>query len=282
MFLFFFIVCSFGTYAHSIRDGKVNHKVGMPLLSDVRVEGALGQAIEKSRDGRLKVLPKWNGGKLIQIFSPESRQSSTTDDWYGEHAGKWLITTARAVSRSNDSELKDLLFKSADYLISTQEPNGYLGTYSAQRRITNHQAMTHAGSWDVWNMSYMVLGLLEVYRYFPEERYLVAAKKTGDLFVENFNDGKHKITDYGTRRGISATIILDPLIELYRATGDQRYLDFMNLVIQQMEEKEGLQLISSALSNRDLEWIADGKIYQLLWNITAVAKIYQMTVIQII
>lgn len=277
IFLVSFMTCPLGTQAQKISEGKVPYKMESPMISEVRVEGVIGQAIELSKNGRLKALPKWNGGELFLIFSQESRQSSTTNDWYGEHAGKWLITTARAVSRTKDTELKALLFKTADYLISTQEQDGYLGTYSSQRRITNHQAVTHAGSWDVWNMSYMVLGLLEVYRYFPEERYFAASKKIGDLFIENFSDGKQMITDYGTRRGISATIILDPLIELYRATGDQQYLDFINLVIQQMEEKEGLQLISAALANRDLEWIGDGKIYQLLWNITAVAKLYQMT-----
>lgn len=278
--LIFLLCCTFSSFkanAQNQCDDKVNYIMEVPIISDIKVEGVMGQAIEKSMNGRLKTLPRWNEGELITMFSKESRLSNTTNDWYGEHAGKWLITASRAAFRSGDRELKDLLLKTAEYLISTQEHNGYLGTYSLQRRITNHQALTHATSWDVWNMSYLILGLLEVYKYFPEESYLLASKKIGDLFLENFSEGRQNITEYGTRRGISATVILDPMVELFRETGDKRYLDYLNLVIRQMEEKEGLKLISSALDNRDLEWIGDGKIYQLLWNITAVAKLYQVT-----
>jgi hypothetical protein len=280
-FCLIFLLCSvffsFKADAQRHSDGKVNYTMEFPLISDVKVDGVLGQAIENSISGRLKTLPGWNEGELINMFSLESRLSNTTNDWYGEHAGKWLITSSRAAYRSGDRELKDILLKTADYLISTQEHNGYLGTYSPQRRITNHQSLTHASSWDVWNMSYMILGLLEVNKYYPAERYLIASKKIGDLFLENFSDGGQRVTEFGTRRGISATVILDPMVELFRVTGDKRYLDYLDLVIRQMEEKEGLQLISAALANRDLEWIGDGKIYQLLWNITAVAKLYQVT-----
>ncbi|MFZ2286312.1 MAG: beta-L-arabinofuranosidase domain-containing protein [Bacteroidales bacterium] len=247
------------------------------MPSQVKVEGLLGQAVDQSQNGRLLCLPGWNEGQLIKIFSQESRLASTTYDWYGEHAGKWLYTMARAAFRTNDAVLKDLLFRTADYLVSTQEQNGYLGTYSLAQRITNHQAATHENSWDVWNMSYIVLGLLEVNKYFPNKKYLQVSKKIGELFLENFGEGKQNITGYGTRRGISATVVLDPVVELYRVTGDKRYLDFSAQVISQMEEKDGLHLISDALANRELEWIGDGKIYQLLWNITAVAKLYQLT-----
>lgn len=48
----------------------------------------------------------------------------------------------------------------------------------------------------------MVIGLLEVHRYFPKENYVKAAKKIGELFLENFWEGKQNITGFGTRRGI--------------------------------------------------------------------------------
>src|SRR5690606_11232165 len=116
-----------------------------------------------------------------------------------------------------------LLLETADYLVDQQEADGYLGTYSPKVRLTNATAR-HNRSWDAWSLSYMTLGLLEVNRYFPRPQYLAAATKIGDLFLETFGPGKKDITEYGTRHGISATIVLDPVVELYKITNDRRYL----------------------------------------------------------
>lgn len=245
--------------------------------SAVSVRGILGQAISGSENGRLLALPNWNNGALIHVFSEEIRNKNDRNDWYGEHGGKWLYSTALAVNRGNNKELKSLLFKTADYLVTQQGQDGYLGTYSPDRRITNKNATTHNTSWDAWNLSYMVLGLLEVNKYFPNEKYLHAAKKIGNLFLETFGDGKGNITDYGTRKGMSATIILEPAVELYKVTGDQRYLDFAEWVIRKIEEKEGFRIISESLKKTDGENIGDGKAYQLIWNLTAIAKLYEVT-----
>lgn len=243
----------------------------------VNIKGFLGDAIKISEQGRLLSLPGWNNEQLIKIFSPESRMKSTTNDWYGEHAGKWLYSTALAVNRTSDERLKSLLFKTADYLVSTQEKDGYLGTYSSDRRITNLDNKSFNTSWDVWNLSYMVLGLLEVNRYFPNDSYLSSARKIGELFLQTFGEGKQNITRYGSHMGLSATVILDPVVELYRATGDKRYLDLANHVISLMEEREETHIVSDMLANKDVSIVGDGKAYQLCWNLTAVAKLYLLT-----
>lgn len=245
--------------------------------SAIIVRGILGQAISGSENGRLLSLPNWNNGALINIFNEDSRIKNEKNDWYGEHGGKWLYSAALAVNRSNSEELRALLFKTADYLVSTQGQDGYLGTYSPARRITNKNATTHNTSWDVWNLSYMVLGLLEVNKYFPNEKYLNAAKKIGNLFLATFGEGKANITDYGTRKGMSATIILEPVVELYKVTNDKRYLDFAELEMRKIEEKEGFRIISESLKKNDAENIGDGKAYQLIWNLTAIAKLYEVS-----
>lgn len=245
--------------------------------SEIAVQGILGESISSSENGRLLALPGWNNGELINIFSEESRNKNERNDWYGEHGGKWLYSTALAVARSNDQQLKLLLLRTADYLVNAQGQDGYLATYSQERRITNNNATTHGTSWDVWNLSYMVLGLLEVNNYFPNEKYLGAAKKIGELFLKTFGEGKADITGYGTRKGMSATIILEPTVELYKITNDQRYLDFAELIIRKIEEKEGFRVISGSLKKTDAENIGDGKAYQLIWNLAAIAKLYQLT-----
>ncbi|MEI9917579.1 MAG: beta-L-arabinofuranosidase domain-containing protein [Bacteroidota bacterium] len=193
--------------------------------ADVTVNGILGEAMTSAQKGRLTSLPTWNNGQLINIFSKEVRDQHAVMDWYGEHAGKWMYTTAIAVRQTGNKELQDLLLKTADKLVSFQDPNGYLGDYGPTINITN-TTVNHRRSWDTWNLTYMTIGLLEVNKYFPNEKYLNAAKNIGELFLKTFGEGKADVTKYGTRYGISATILLDATIELYKTTSDKRYLDF--------------------------------------------------------
>lgn len=244
--------------------------------ADVTVNGILGEAITGARKGRLTALPAWSDGKLIQVFSPEVRDTHDKMDWYGEHAGKWMYTTALAVRNSKDKDLQALLLKTADELVSFQAADGYLGDYGTTIRITS-TTTNHRRSWDTWNLSYMTLGLLEVNKYFPNEKYLSAAKKIGELLLNTFGEGKADVTKYGTRYGISATIVMEPMIELYKTTSDKRYLDFAEWVVKKMEETEGIKLIAVATNNGDMENVGDGKAYQVLWNLTNLAKLYEVT-----
>jgi DUF1680 family protein len=244
--------------------------------ADVTVNGILGEALTAARKGRLTSLPTWNNGQLINIFSKEIRDQHDKMDWYGEHAGKWMYSAAIAVRQSKDEQLKALLLKTADELVSFQAPDGYLGDYGPTIRITS-TTTNHRRSWDTWNLTYMTLGLLEVNKYFPNDKYLTAAKNIGELFLKTFGEGKADITKYGTRYGVSATILLDATIELYKTTSDKRYLDFSEWVVRKMEETEGIKLIAVATNNGDMEMVGDGKAYQVLWNLTNLAKLYELT-----
>jgi DUF1680 family protein len=244
--------------------------------STTSMDGLLGTAIQESRAGRMSMLPAWNNGELFTMFSKEIRDNHHKMDWYGEHGGKWLYATALAARQTDDAELKKQLLAMADYLVSMQEPDGYLGSYSAKIRLTS-STTSHVRSWDVWNLSYMTLGLLQTNAYFPKESYLNAARKLGELFINTFNDGKNDITYYGTRYGISATIMLDPVIELYKVTRDDRYLDLAEVIIAKMEARENVKLVSVAKAGGDMETVGDGKAYQLLWNLTALVKLYEVT-----
>lgn len=245
--------------------------------ANVSLKGLLGQALQLSEQGRLKSLPTWNNGTLITMFTPEARSKNTTTDWYGEHAGKWMYATSLAALRTGDDSLKALLLRTASFLIRNQEADGYMGSYSPALRITNAASKQHKKSWDVWGLSCTTLGLLEVNARFHDEPSLEAAKKIGELFLKTFGEGGADITDYGTRYGYSATVALDPVIMLYRATSDKRYLELAQRIMQEADKKEGLRLTAAMAAGRDLETVADGKAYQIIWNLLGVAKLYAVT-----
>ena len=252
----------------------------MELLSpqDVVLKGIIGQAVESSRQGRLKTLHTRDNSRLTAIFSKDSVAKSTGGtDWIGEHAGKWMYTAARAAKRTNDTELLAELHKVADYLVSMQEEDGYLGTYAPAVRMTSDSRENHRHSWDVWTHSYLILGFLEINRYWPNQRYVDTARKIGDLCIKTFGEGGRNLAYFGSSKGVSSTILLEPIVELYKTTGDKRYLDFGELILKQAEKRAGHQILSSSLKWEDLTEIGGGKVYQLCWNFMGIAKLYQVT-----
>jgi len=250
-----------------------------------RLRGLLGDALDANLRGRLSHFIVGEHSPAIDIFAPEHRQQNREGDWYGEHAGKWLYAAAKAGARSGDPALLAHLRRVADFLVSTQEADGYLGTYAPDRRFMQPQppkpvswdGAPSVRTWDIWTHAYLILGLLEVHRHFPEPRYLDAARRIGDLCWRTLTEGDIDITELGNHHGMSATVVMDPAVELYAVTGEQRYLDLAQRVLQQANDHRELALLPRALAGIDAAHIATGKAYQLEWNLVGLAKLHKAT-----
>ena len=248
--------------------------VELAPIKGIHVGGLLGQAIAANQNGRLKTFIGNEASRPIDIFSPAKAEANFAGDWNGEHAGKWLYTAARAAHRTGDAQLAASVRKVADFLVARQEADGYLGTYSskAPSRFTSPD-VAGKRTWDIWVHSYIVIGLLEVHRYFPDGRYLAAARKIGDLCWRTIVRDNRDITTMGSHFGLSSTILLEPAVELYRATGDRRYLELAETVVAQFEARPELRLVGRSLKGEDPQAMGDGKIYQLLWTFDGLLKL---------
>ncbi|QNQ10854.1 glycoside hydrolase family 127 protein [Sphingomonas alpina] len=256
-----------------------------PGAGSVRLDGILGEALAANLQGRLSHFIVDETSPAIALFAPDVVAHNHAGDWYGEHAGKWLVAATRAAVRSGDTEMLAHVRRVADYLTGLQGADGYLGNYAPERRFMRRQPpkpLTWDGApaertWDIWTHSYLILGLIELYRQVGEGRYLAAARRIGDLCWRTLHDGEIDITDLGNHFGLSATVLIDPAVELYFATGEQRYLDLALLVLEQAEREPRNALLSAALAGADPSEIATGKAYQLLWNLVGIAKLHRAT-----
>lgn len=251
----------------------------------VRLGSLLGEALDANARGRLSHFIVDEHSPAIAIFAPERRVTNVEGDWYGEHAGKWLYATAKAAARTADAELLGRLRRVADFLVGVQEADGYLGTYAPERRFMRRQppkplnwnGEPSVRTWDIWTHAYLVLGLLEVHRHFPESRYLDAARGIGDLCWRTLIDDGIDITELGNHHGMSATVLMDPMTELYLVTGEQRYLELALHMLGQADGNPALALLQRADAGADASEIATGKAYQLAWNLVGLAKLYRVT-----
>ena len=94
--------------------------------AQVRLGGVLDNAVEANRTGRLHHFIVDEHSPAIALFAPAHVDGNEEGDWYGEHAGKWLVAAARAAARSGDLALLANVRRVADYLVSRQQPDGYL------------------------------------------------------------------------------------------------------------------------------------------------------------
>lgn len=247
----------------------------------VTLSGPLGDAVSANRSGRLATFITDPDSPAIAIFAPETILQNEGGDWYGEHAGKWLY----AAARSRDPALLPRVQTVADYLVSLQEPDGYLGNYPPPRRFMVKQQPKPFSwngepalrTWDVWTHAYLILGLIEATRAVGDDAYLAAAMRIGDLVWATLGQGDVRITDLGNHFGLSSTVLIDPLCELYFATGTRRYLDLALLILDQAEADPRSAFMTAALNGEDVSAIATGKAYQLLWNLVGLAKLHRAT-----
>jgi DUF1680 family protein len=251
----------------------------------VRLQGILGAALAANHRGRLAKFIVDETSPAIALFAPAHAHTNHAGDWYGEHAGKWLYAAAKAAARTGDAVLSDRVKRVADYLVGLQDAEGYLGTYAAERRFMRKQppkpvswdGAPSVRTWDIWTHAYLMLGLIEAHRLLGIARYLEASCRIGDLCWRTLTSGGIDITDLGNHHGMSATVLMDPALELHFATGEQRYLDLALRILEQADRNPRLALLTQALAGADAAEIATGKAYQLIWNLVALAKLHRAT-----
>jgi hypothetical protein len=249
------------------------------------LDGLLGEALRASRSAHLGEFIRDEDSPPIALFRADHVCRNHEGDWYGEHAGKWLCAAALAVRRTADPTLTASLRRVADYLVNRQDSDGYLGTYAPARRFMCRQPAaprTWDGApaqrtWDLWVHSYLILGLLEANRALSQPAYTDAARKIGDLCWRALTEGGIDITTLGNHHGLSATVLLDPSVELYFATSDKKYLDLAELILRQANDSPALAFLPQALQGMDAAFIGTGKAYQLCWMLAGLAKLHRAT-----
>ena len=67
------------------------------------------------------------------------------------------------------------------------------------------------------------------------------------------------------------------MTELYRYTGDKKYLDFCYYILKAYDYKNGPKIISTLTTIGKVDETADGKAYEMMSNLIGIVKLYQLT-----
>jgi DUF1680 family protein len=237
----------------------------------VQLQGFLGERCRKNERERL--LTK-NEDELLSGFQRRPGGQA----WVGEHAGKWLHAATLAWAYTKSDALRAKLDRVAAALIAEQQPDGYLGTYADDARW----AMGKDQQWDVWVHKYNLLGLVTYSTHTGNQSALDAGQSIGDLLVKTFGraaEGETKLdlNERSTHAGMASGSVLEPMVLLYRATADEKYLDFARSIAERWEEEKGPKIISSLTEKRSVKLVANAKAYEMMSCLVGLCELYRTT-----
>ncbi len=235
--------------------------VQLPEPSQVHLNGYLGQRVVNSEQHRLLEVDE---DDLLDAFEQRDVNHHT---WQGEHVGKFIHAATLAWRYTGDAALKAKLDRVVKRLPKTQEADGYLGTYRAADRWTG---------WDVWAHKYDLIGLLTYAHYTGDAPALQACRRIGDLLAATF-PAKKSIIAAGTHVGMAATSVLEPIVLLYRATGDPKYLEFARYIVRSWDEPDGPHLLRDLRAGKRVDQVANGKSYEMLSNLVGLCELARAT-----
>ena len=229
----------------------------------VRLSGWIGARVDASERNRLVRLEP---ARLLEGF----RHRPGRQVWDGEHVGKWLHAGTLAWVNTGDPSLRAKLDLVATELCRCQLADGYLGTYLEQDRWTE---------WDVWVHKYDLIGLLTYSRYTGNPAPLSTCRRIADLLCRTFGDGpgQRDIIQAGWHAGMAPTSVLEPMVVLYRLTGEPRYLDFCRYLLRAWEQPGGPRILSTLLAGKGVDKVGNAKAYEMLSCLNGVLELYRTT-----
>ena len=247
-----------------------------PSPDTVQLKGLIGQRFHASRLNRLHNQEEdhllWPFQRHCPVgYYPPDKQPypGIRGDWQGEFMGTYLDAASISAWNAGDEDLRDKIDSMVSEWLATQDADGYLGTYDEADRWK---------SWDVWVQAHNLIGLESYYRYTGRKDILNAALSIGYRVLQDFGAGKRTLRDTGPHVGMASSAILEPMIWLYRESGDRAFLDFgVWLVEQDWEGEGGPQILSAILAGKGVAGVGNSKGIEMLLDFAGLMELYRAT-----
>jgi DUF1680 family protein len=131
------------------------------------------------------------------------------------------------VKYTGDESMYLILESAVRDMLTAEDELGRISGYAVEDEFTR---------WDLWGRKYVLLGML----YFMEicrDEALTAAmtasmRRQADYIIAHVGEGKLDIRTCSKHwEGLNSCSILEPMVKLYRLTGEKRYLEFAEYII---------------------------------------------------
>jgi DUF1680 family protein len=142
---------------------------------------------------------------------------------------KWTEAVGFALQSDDRPELRELTEKLIKEVVAVQEPTGYLNTYYVDDRKKDRMTPdVQRSGHELYNLGHMIQGAIAYYRATGDRTLLDASMRFVDGYLlPNFGPGADKKPIFSGHPEIELA-----LVELYRTTGEKKYLTLAGYILQ--------------------------------------------------
>lgn len=137
---------------------------------------------------------------------------------------KWMEAVAFVLQSEDQPQLRALFDKVADDVLAAQEPSGYLNTYYQDERKALRFSEMHRGH-ELYCLGHLLQAGIAYYRATGNRRLLDAGIRFVDYVDANFGPDKKPLLAGHPEIELA-------LVEVYRITGQRRYLDLAGYILR--------------------------------------------------
>jgi DUF1680 family protein len=157
---------------------------------------------------------------------------------------KWMEAVAFVLQSGDNPKLRATLDGLVDEVLAAQEPSGYLNTYYVEEREPQRFTEQERGH-ELYCLGHLLQAGIAYYRATGNRKLLDGGIKYANYLTENFGPAK--------RPALTGHPELEmAMVELYRTTGERKYLDFAGYLLSGVE-RERLKL-----NDRMVEYMFSG------------------------
>ena len=248
-----------------------NERISFLKSGAIKLKGLPDEYVEFVTEFTLKDRAQWK--KFVHVF--KEHEDVKDAGWRGEFWGKMMRGASLCYYYSRDEKLYDVLTETVKDLLQTQDDAGRISSYDEEHEFCG---------WDMWARKYVITGLLHYSDVCRDERLkrriLDSLKRHLDYIVQKIGEekGKKKITETSNVwGGVNSCTILEPTLEMYKRTGEKRYLDFAEYILSTGGSSEG-DMIKAAAENKiaPCEYPVK-KAYEVMSFFEGVLAYYELT-----
>lgn len=234
-----------------------------------RYEGLMDRYVRFAMDHQLMKEKTW--ADFVAVFRADSDDHDR--GWRGEYWGKMMRGACLTYRYNRDEKLYAILEATVRQMLLSQRPDGRFSSYGEEAQLDG---------WDMWSRKYILTSMLHFYDICRDEalkaQILSAMQTHLDAIVDRVGPGKKPIVKTSTHwGGLNSASILDAVIDLYRRTGKETYLEFARYILSTGGCEYG-NLIALALENKKMPYqYPVVKAYEMMSFFEGVLSWYEVT-----